>query len=149
VFTQKEFDGLVAAIPAAAPFSLAARNDDGLAAALAEAFRSDTAANWYKALEQAGVPCELSSVDFSENFLDDPEMLRLEWAVQRDGHPKHGRVDMVGRWVDFSGTPTVIAGPPPVPGQHSRAILRRFGWSDDRVDTLVAANAVFEAQAQP
>ena len=60
---------------------------------------------------------------------------------------KHGRVDMVGRWVDFSGTPTVIAGPPPVPGQHSREILRRFGWADNRIEALLAANAVFEAAA--
>jgi crotonobetainyl-CoA:carnitine CoA-transferase CaiB-like acyl-CoA transferase len=146
VFTPREWDALTTAIPAVAQYSLAARNDESLAAALETHFRTDTAANWFKVLDQAGVPCEVSSVEFSENFLDDPEMLRLEWAVQREGHPVHGRVDMVGRWVDFSGTPTVIAGPPPVPGQHSREILQRFGWSDERIDALVAANAVFEAK---
>ena len=86
----------------------------------------------------------MSSVDFSQGFLDNPEMLHLGWAVQRSGHPVHGRVDTIGRLIDFSDTPAEIGGPPPLPGQHSREILRRFGWDDTRIDTLIHAETVHE-----
>ncbi len=120
-------------------------NDQALSDALAAVFRTDSADGWFKRLDDAGVPCEVSSVEFAEGFLDDPDMTRLEWAVSRPGQRVHGRMDMFGRVIDFSDTRADIGGPPAVPGQHSREVLRQLGYSDERIDGLCAAEAVFEA----
>jgi crotonobetainyl-CoA:carnitine CoA-transferase CaiB-like acyl-CoA transferase len=150
VFTPGEWDALVAALPSlagdarfATPSSRRS-NDAALVAILSSQFVSDSAEGWFKRLDEAGVPCEVSSIDFSEGFLDDPEMLRLGWAVSRPGQRIHGRMEMFGRVIGFSDTQAEIGGPPAVPGQHSREILSEFGYSDQDIDALCALDAVFE-----
>jgi crotonobetainyl-CoA:carnitine CoA-transferase CaiB-like acyl-CoA transferase len=98
-------------------------------------------------LNAAGVACEVSAQEFSQGVLDDPEMLERELIVSRDGQLVHGRMEMFGRLIDFSDSHVAIGGPPAVPGQHSREILRQFGYDDQRIDELCAAAVVFEAAA--
>ena len=142
VFTPAEWEALVRAFPVlegdarfATPQARRV-NDAALALVLSEQLMSDSAEGCFKRLDEAGVPCEVSSIEFSEGFLDDPEMLRLGWAVSRPGQRIHGRMEMFGRVVGFSDTEAEIGGPPPVPGQHSREILNQFGYSDEDIDTL-------------
>jgi crotonobetainyl-CoA:carnitine CoA-transferase CaiB-like acyl-CoA transferase len=149
VFGTAQWDALVQVIPvlrADARFATAElrrANDEALSAILAGRFRSDSAEGWFKLLDEVGVPCEVSSIEFSEGFLDDPEMIRLGWAVSRTGQRVHGRMEMFGRVIDFSDTRAEIGGPPAVPGQHSREILHQFGYTDGQIDGLVSAEAVF------
>ena len=107
-------------------------------------FAGDSATNWFAKLDAASVPCEVSAIDFGQGVFDDAEMIERELVVTRDGQLKHGKVEMFGRLLNFSDTTPDILGPPAEPGQHSREILREFGFDDDRIDKLVADSAVIE-----
>ena len=153
VFGHAQWDALARAIPAlgrdarfATP-AARADNDVALASTLEETFRADTAANWFAMLDGAGVACEVSAQEFSQAVLDDPEMRARELIVSRDGQLIHGRMEMFGRLIDFSDSRVAIGGPPAVPGQHTREILRQFGYDDAHIDELCAASVVFEAAA--
>lgn len=151
VFGDAAWSSLCATIPSLAGdarFATAAlrtANDAALGEALGAALAGDTAAAWFARLDAAGVPCEVSDTSFSRNVLDDPELRSREWIVSRDGQRNNGRMEMFGRLIEFSGTPTTILGPPDVPGQRTRVILNELGYSTDRIDALVESKAVFTA----
>lgn len=44
----------------------------------------------------------------------------------------------------FSETPLSIAGPPPLPGEHSASILIEWGFSEDDIAALIAAGVVVQ-----
>jgi crotonobetainyl-CoA:carnitine CoA-transferase CaiB-like acyl-CoA transferase len=118
------------------------RHDDELLSVLAARFRIDAATGWWKVLDEAGVPCEVSSIEFIEGLYDDPDLLDREFIVSRDGHPVHGRMEMFGRLVEFSDTSPPVGGPPATPGQHSREVLLESGFSAADVDRLIELGAV-------
>jgi crotonobetainyl-CoA:carnitine CoA-transferase CaiB-like acyl-CoA transferase len=120
-------------------------NDAALQAFLQAKFEGDAATGWFKVLDEAGVPCEVSSVEYLEGLYDDPDLVEREFMVTRDGHPVHGRMDMFGRLVTFSDTVPAVGGPPAVAGQHSREVLREFGFVDSEIDRLREVKAVYEA----
>jgi len=75
--------------------------------------------------------------------LDDPEMDAHELVVHQQ-HSKVGAFEHFGTTISFSDAPGRIWGPPPVCGQHTRAIMREHGFEDAEVDKLIDARAVFE-----
>jgi crotonobetainyl-CoA:carnitine CoA-transferase CaiB-like acyl-CoA transferase len=48
-----------------------------------------------------------------------------------------------GTLIDFSETPGVIHGPPPLTGQHTREILGELGYAGDEMDALKADGVVY------
>ena len=114
--------------------------------ALEPAFMTRTAAQWFAALDAAGVPCEVSTPDFVLELFDDPEMIEKGW-VTRYRHPIVGEMDVMGLLFDLSETPGVVQGPPLVPGQDTRAILTELGYDDARIDKLAAAGTVLDWSA--
>ena len=106
-------------------------------------FRTRTAAAVFAALDQRGVPCEISDPDFGRRVFDDPEMRDLGLVVEQH-HPKLGRFEHFGTTISFSDTPGRIWGPPPVVGQHTREIMREYDFGDDEIEKLLAGEAVFE-----
>ena len=82
------------------------------------------AAAWFEILDAHGVPCEVSSETWGEDWYDDPEVIEKEWVTDYR-HAVWGRLEQPGRFLDLSDTPTRIAGPPPVVGAHTREILAR------------------------
>ena len=75
-------------------------------------------------------------------FLD-PVMRELGLIVEHQ-HPKFGRFEQFGTTIDFSATPGVVQGPPPIVGQHTREILAQHGFDDERIEELLASKAIFE-----
>lgn len=152
-FGNEQWSALASAIPTLANDTrfatkdLRATNDAVLAEILEGQFLSETASHWFAVLDGAGVPCEISSNEFSQRVLDDPELRRRELIVSREGQLVHGRMEMFGRLIDFSDTRAEIGGPPAVPGQHSREVLRQFGYSDEQIDQLCDASILFESTA--
>ncbi len=106
-------------------------------------FRERSAQEWFTVLDGRGVPCEIADGGFSRRVHDDPEMQELGLVVKQE-HPKLGRFEHFGTTIDFSDTPTRVCGPPPLVGQHTREIMREYGYDDDEIDKLIAASAVFE-----
>jgi crotonobetainyl-CoA:carnitine CoA-transferase CaiB-like acyl-CoA transferase len=112
-------------------------------AALEPAFRTRSAPQWFAALDAVGVPCEVSNPDFVLDLFDDPEMIEKGW-VAKYRHPIVGEMDVFGLLFDLAETPGVVQGPPLVPGQDTRAILRELGYDDARIDALADAKAILD-----
>jgi crotonobetainyl-CoA:carnitine CoA-transferase CaiB-like acyl-CoA transferase len=106
-------------------------------------FQDQTAEQCFRALDGAGVPCEVCDGDFGRRIHDDPEMQAHELVV-RQQHPKLGRFEHFGQTITFSATPERIFGPPPVCGADTREIMHEYGFEDAEIDKLVEAKAVFE-----
>lgn len=105
-----------------------------LEALLEPAFRTQTAIQWRRRLDAAGVPAEISvnTVD-GELALFDEENLRLG-LVSEMRHATAGRLRQVGNLMTFSGTPSTVLRPPPVSGEHTLEIVRWLGYEDASVD---------------
>ena len=50
-------------------------NDPALRNVLEGELAGDVRANWFAKLDAAGVPCEVSSIDFGQQVFDDAEMI--------------------------------------------------------------------------
>jgi crotonobetainyl-CoA:carnitine CoA-transferase CaiB-like acyl-CoA transferase len=94
-------------------------------------------------LDRHGVPCEIPNPDFGLGIFDDADLASRGLTVQLE-HPKLGRYESFGRTISFSDTQSEIWGPPPLCGQHTRAIMLGLGYEDAEIDKLVEAKAVFE-----
>jgi crotonobetainyl-CoA:carnitine CoA-transferase CaiB-like acyl-CoA transferase len=117
---------------------------------LAAALASLETAEALTRLSGAGVAC-------AEPQFVIPEML-LDTDVAQIGplvayrHPVKGDVFDVGRPWRFSAAPHDPPRRPPVPGEHSRAILHELGVSPERIEQLLDSGTVAQARtitAQP
>jgi crotonobetainyl-CoA:carnitine CoA-transferase CaiB-like acyl-CoA transferase len=118
-------------------------NDTELAAVLEKVLKTRPGDEWFRLLDGAGVPCEIANPTFGREVFLDPVMRELGLIVEHQ-HPKLGRFEQFGATIDFSATPGVVQGPPPIIGQHSREILREHGFDDDRIEELLASKVIFE-----
>jgi crotonobetainyl-CoA:carnitine CoA-transferase CaiB-like acyl-CoA transferase len=98
-----------------------------------------TTAEWLERLDAADVPCA--------PILRRHEIIRNEQVVARDiiaefDQPDVGRVRQPKPPARFSVNGAAIGGPAPRIGEHSRDVLREFGYSDAAIDTMVEQRAV-------
>ena len=107
-------------------------------------FRTKTATFWTRTLDDAGVPNEVP-VDTlgGEAPLFDADNVELG-LVARYTHPVFGDMRQFGELIGFSETPGRIAGPPPLVGQDTRAVLRELGHEDPEIDALIADGVCYE-----
>ncbi|MEM8822771.1 MAG: CaiB/BaiF CoA-transferase family protein [Pseudomonadota bacterium] len=71
---------------------------------------------------------------------DDPQVKHLGLITSYD-HPRAGEVKVVGPAVGMSATPPDISRPAPLVGEHTAEILSDLGYSQDRIDEMVAAGS--------
>jgi crotonobetainyl-CoA:carnitine CoA-transferase CaiB-like acyl-CoA transferase len=116
-------------------------DQDKLAAVLEARFRERSAADWFAALDGAGIPVEVVDEGFARDLFDDPEW-RARRLVSETWAAGVGRFEDPGLLVNLSATPGGIARGPCLCGQHSREILLELGYHDADVDALVAAGVV-------
>jgi len=74
---------------------------------------------------------------------EDPQVRHLG-LVQSYEHPVAGTVKVVGPAVSMSATPPSIERHAPLVGEHTREILGSIGYSEKRVDALIASAAAGE-----
>lgn len=113
-----------------------------LAARLEAIFQQKPAAIWLEALDRAGVPA--GPVLTVQQMAEDPQVKARNMIVETD-HTVAGRVKSLGLPVKFSATPANVRYPAPVYGEHTRAVLREFGFSDAEVSAMIASGAAHEA----
>jgi crotonobetainyl-CoA:carnitine CoA-transferase CaiB-like acyl-CoA transferase len=118
-------------------------NDPDLTAMLEKVLQTRSGEEWFQLFDGAGVPCEIVNQSFGREIFLDPVMRDLGLIVEYQ-HPKLGRFAQFGNTIDFSATPGVVKGPPPIIGQHTREILHEHGFETDRIEELLAAKAIYE-----
>jgi crotonobetainyl-CoA:carnitine CoA-transferase CaiB-like acyl-CoA transferase len=115
------------------------RNLDALAAAMNEVLATRTRAEWIEAFDAAGVP--VGPVHSIGEALAHPQTLARGMVVDLV-HPQAGPTKALGCPLHFSETPTSIDRPAPLLGEHTREVLREYGYSDEQIDALAAEGAI-------
>jgi crotonobetainyl-CoA:carnitine CoA-transferase CaiB-like acyl-CoA transferase len=107
-------------------------------------FLTKTALYWSRVLDDAYVPNEVPvDTHGGEGPLFDSDNVALG-MVARYEHPLLGDMRQFGELIRFSDTPGRIAGPPPLLGADTRAVLREIGRSESEIDALLADGVCYE-----
>ncbi len=115
------------------------RNREALIPTIQAILRGKEASHWLAAFEAAGIPCGL--IRDLEAVCEAAEADSREMIVEAD-HPA-GNIRMVGNPVKLESARGKMkyVGPPRL-GQHTNAILRELGFSEDEIDALRTERAV-------
>ena len=107
--------------------------------ALTEAMRpilaTRTRTEWIAAFDAAGVPA--GPVHSIGEALEHPQTRARRMVVDVD-HPQAGRTHALGCPIHFSATPTRVDRAAPLLGQHTRDVLREYGYSKGEIDLLIS-----------
>jgi len=114
-------------------------NRDALAAAMNAVLVGRTRAEWIARLDAAGVP--VGPVHSLGEALTHPQSLARGMVVDLV-HPEAGATKAIGCPIHFSATPTRIDRPAPLLGEHTRELLREFGYDDTQIDAFIAEGVV-------
>jgi crotonobetainyl-CoA:carnitine CoA-transferase CaiB-like acyl-CoA transferase len=114
-------------------------NLPALVDALSTLFKQRTSQDWLERLTAAGVPA--GPVLDVKQMHADPQVQARRMVVDVP-HSRLGTVKTIGAAVKFSATPSGIERGAPVLGEHTREVLREYGYSDTDIDTLAASGVV-------
>jgi crotonobetainyl-CoA:carnitine CoA-transferase CaiB-like acyl-CoA transferase len=112
-----------------------ARRDhaEALTPILEAAFASKPREEWLRILAEHDIPC--APTQTIQEFTRDPAVRHHDMIVQYE-HPEVGPLTLIGQPLRFSETPGADAGPPPLLGQHTAAVLRGLGFTDPEIADL-------------
>lgn len=102
---------------------------------LTERLSTRTTSDWLTRLEVAGVPA--GPVLSIGEMLVDPQVLARDMVVDVE-HSRLGRMKTLGPPVKFSATPGGVRHGAPLLGQHTREVLKEYGYSEAEIKQLVA-----------
>jgi crotonobetainyl-CoA:carnitine CoA-transferase CaiB-like acyl-CoA transferase len=114
-------------------------NLDVLVGKINEVLGTRNRSEWIEAFDAAGVP--VGPVHSIGEALSHPQTLARGMVIDLV-HPQAGATKAVGCPVHFSATPTAITRPAPLLGEHTRALLHDYGYSDAEIEGFVAEGAV-------
>ncbi|MBI3953158.1 MAG: CoA transferase, partial [Chloroflexi bacterium] len=125
-----------------APWGMKIEDFPALSAELEPIFRTRTAAEWLRFLEEHDIPC--APVQTREEFADDPQVRHSQMMVTVQD-PDAGPVRMMGVPVKLRETPGAVAGPAPRAGQHTKEVLAEAGLTHQEVASLLRRGIVAQA----
>ncbi len=117
-------------------------NLDTLTSTLEVILNTRTMAEWIARFDAADVP--VGPVHSIGEALTHPQTLARGMVVDL-AHPVAGATKAIGCPVHFSATPTRIARPAPLLGEHTREVLREYGYVDVEIDALIAGGVIEDA----
>ncbi len=109
------------------------KNNTALITLLDEVFKTKTAKEWGKLLDENGVLW--APVQTYQDVVTDPQVLANGYIVEVDD-PQRGKVQLVNSPVEFSETPATVERPGPEVGQHNEDILGELGYSRGQIQKL-------------
>jgi crotonobetainyl-CoA:carnitine CoA-transferase CaiB-like acyl-CoA transferase len=105
-------------------------------------FMTQTALQWRRRLDQAGVPAEISVKSYDgQSVLFDEENLRLGLVAEVQ-HPIAGRLRQFGNLMRFGDTPSTVQRAPWVRGQHTLEIMRWLDYEDATIDDYLGRGII-------
>ena len=110
-----------------------AENRKQLNAAIEEALRKKTSAEWIEILNKAGIPCG-PIYNVGEVFAD-PQVKHLGVATPVE-HPKLGRYDVLANAAVLSRTPARVVKATPEIGEHTDEILNELNYNAAQIAQL-------------
>jgi formyl-CoA transferase len=110
-----------------------AENRKLLNAAIEEALRKKTSAEWIEILNQAGIPCG-PIYNVGEVFAD-PQVKHLGVATPVE-HPKLGRYDVLANAAVLSRTPARVVKATPEIGEHTDELLKELNYDAAEIAKL-------------
>ena len=105
-----------------------------------------TRAEWMELFDAAGIPA--GPVHSIGEALTHPQTLARGMVVETQ-HTTAGVNKAIGCPVHFSETPTAVTRPAPVLGEHTREVLREYGYRDGEIDGFIADGVVEAADRCP
>lgn len=108
-------------------------NRDALNAEIEAETLKDSMANWIERLNAAGVPC--GEINDIQQVFESPQVAHLGLAQPVKSHER-GDTHLVGQPIIMSRTPSTIASPPPMAGEHNQEVLTDLGFTADDIETL-------------
>jgi crotonobetainyl-CoA:carnitine CoA-transferase CaiB-like acyl-CoA transferase len=106
---------------------------------LAHTLATRTRAEWVATLKGAGVPC--GAVRDIGEVLQDAQIGAREMVATVE-HARAGSLRLLGVPIKLSDTPGAVQAPPPMLGEHTRAILTELGMSPEEIEDLARAGAI-------
>lgn len=125
--------------PQLADNTLRRKNLPLLIAKIEEATTTQNSMFWLEKLNEAGIPC--GPVQNYDQVFRHPQVLARHLLVENE-HPVAGKVQMVGKPLKFSDTPTTDLAPSPGLGQHTQELLQRLGYAADEIEQLRRAQVI-------
>ncbi len=122
------------------------RNIDARLNLTQEVLRAESTATWLARLEAADVPC--APVLRRAEVIDHPQILANEIVTVTD-HPHAGKLRQARHAPRFSDTPAEHRRGAPVLGQHTAAILRQAGVTEDELRALAADAVIGLGESSP
>jgi crotonobetainyl-CoA:carnitine CoA-transferase CaiB-like acyl-CoA transferase len=119
------------------------RNLPALTDAMAAVLKTRTRDEWIAAFDAAGVP--VGPVHTIAEALSHPQVQARGMVVEVE-HPQAGRTKSLGCPLHFSATPTSVHRHAPMLGEHSRELLREYGYGDEEIDAFAADGVIEEAR---
>ena len=101
--------------------------------------KSKPQAHWVRLFNEADVPNH--AVLYPGDAFDDEQARAVDMVATVDD-PVLGRLEQAGVPIKFEKTPGSVAGPAPLKGQHTDAVLREIGYSQDEVTLLRSEGVV-------
>jgi alpha-methylacyl-CoA racemase len=108
-------------------------------ASLKALFLTKTRDEWFDYLVQKDVP--VGKVFTLDEVFTDPQILHRKMVLEFE-HPAGNKVRHVGIAIKLSGTPGSVRSMPPMPGQHTGAIVGGLGYSPADIDVLRKEGAI-------
>ncbi|MBP1884441.1 CaiB/BaiF CoA transferase family protein [Sinorhizobium mexicanum] len=104
-----------------------------------------TSAALMEALLEADIWC--GEVKSHLQAAEDPQVRHMELVTSYE-HPRAGTVKVIAPPVRLSETPPTIRKPAPLVGQHTREILREYGFAEEQVNSWLASGVAYADEAR-
>jgi len=115
------------------------RRFEELYAVIADAAPSRSTDEWIADLVQHDIL--FGKINTPDELLNDPHLLAMNMFPTVD-HPSEGLIRLLGFPISYSRTPNRLRHLPPKIGQHTQALLRELGYSDEELRAMQARRAI-------
>jgi crotonobetainyl-CoA:carnitine CoA-transferase CaiB-like acyl-CoA transferase len=122
------------------------RNRPALIAEIEAVTSTQPTDHWLAVLQEAGVPC--APIQHFGQVFNDPQLLARDFFWDAP-HPRVGAVRQLGSPMRLSDTPVRRDRAAPLFGEHSEAVLRDAGFSQEEVQALLAAGVIKTPSPSP